>query len=154
MIFGQLDRVEKGSPMPDERLRGGFLFLLSADLILLPEGKHDIGGGMRAIVETYPTAPANSKRFEAHRDNIDIQLVVTGLERMDCAFTNTLSISQKYDPSRDVMFFEPPGIYTSISVVPGNFAVFYPSDAHRPGVILGDSPARVKKVVIKVPAGG
>jgi beta-galactosidase beta subunit len=36
--------------------------------------------------------------------------------------------------------------------MPGIFIAFFPHDAHMPGVSVGDSPAFVKKVVVKIKA--
>jgi YhcH/YjgK/YiaL family protein len=37
-----------------------------------------------------------------------------------------------------------------LSLSKGQFAVFYPQDAHCPGIIVGQAAAVVKKVVVKV----
>ena len=40
---------------------------------------------------------------------------------------------------------------STLTMTPGSFAVFFPSDVHRPGCLL-DQSATVRKVVIKVRA--
>lgn len=50
-----------------------------------------------------------------------------------------------YDADKDISFY--PGLAESyIPVKPGMFAIFFPQDAHAPGV----SPDGVKKVIVKV----
>ena len=33
---------------------------------------------------------------------------------------------------------------------PGTFVMFYPHDAHMPGLVFGDKPELIKKVVVKI----
>ena len=54
----------------------------------------------------------------------------------------------EYDAEKDIEFFEDvPDSY--VTVLPGEFAVFFPEDAHAPLIGTGE----VHKVVIKVPVG-
>ena len=50
-------------------------------------------------------------------------------------------------PEDDVYFFDAEGDHFVVHA--GQFAVFTPHDAHRPGVTV-DGPAPIKKVVVKV----
>ena len=51
------------------------------------------------------------------------------------------------NPEGDIWFYHGP--VTGIKMEKGSFAVFFPQDAHAPGIATGD-PAPVKKVVVKV----
>lgn len=115
-----------------------------------PEGRIDIeGDGIFALPQSYQTRPTEQARFEAHRQYIDIQLVLSGAEGMGWAFAGDLKISEEYDRDRDVLFFESPGNFTRLEVFPRSFALFYPSDAHAPGLAL-PGWEKVKKVVVKI----
>ena len=50
-------------------------------------------------------------------------------------------------PEDDVYFFDAEGDHFVVHA--GQFAVFAPQDAHRPGLAV-DGPAPIKKVVVKV----
>ncbi len=116
----------------------------------LPDGRVDIDGErLFALVQTYPTRHPAHCRFEAHRDYLDIQYIVRGAEAIGWFPTHVLDINEPYDEKRDIIFFETPGSYTTLEVFAGGFALFYPGDAHMPGMqMIGHE--EVKKVVVKV----
>jgi len=60
----------------------------------------------------------------------------------------TLSPTMEYDPKRDVILFTDPAASLGLQFKPGDFAIFYPQDGHKPGCIAS-APSTVKKVVIK-----
>jgi biofilm protein TabA len=57
---------------------------------------------------------------------------------MAWAPTTQLSVTQPYDPVKDVILARA-----------GTFLVFWPEDGHMPGIAV-DAPAPVRKVVIKI----
>ena len=84
--------------------------------------------------------------LEAHRRYIDIQFVISG---EDCIGWLPISdcerVSSPYDANRDLeFFFDQPATWLAVS--PGNFAAFYPEDAHAPLAAQGP----IHKVVVKV----
>lgn len=107
--------------------------------------------GVRYIVQTYKTKPAEEKKTEAHRKFIDIQYIVSGRERIYFAPKNTLSEKTAYNPEKDAEFFFAPERFSYAVLDEGDFAVFYPDDAHRPSCTHGAAPCEVRKVVVKVP---
>lgn len=115
-----------------------------------PDGSYEVDGeAVRAIVESYDTAPGAEKRFESHRRHIDIQYVAAGRERILHARTTSLPIEIPYRQDTDVAFHQDPGASSSILLRAGDFAILYPDDAHKPGCMAG-ARDRVKKVVVKV----
>ena len=126
-------------------------FLRGTDLAALPTGKHEISGkDLIAIVEEYESRPLEKCFWEAHRKHIDVQCVVRGSERMGHAELARLTVTQPYLEEKDVMKLADPGHAGSfVSVRAGAFAIFFPHDAHIPGLADG-APAPVKKVVMKV----
>lgn len=151
MIHGSLNDVESAM-RGDARLEPGFEFLRGMTSGLT-DGRHEISGGGHAIVSTYQTASPGEKRFEAHRKYIDLQYVAEGEETAHVAHVSTLVTAEEYDETRDVAFFHDPVSHETIVLRAGSFAVFYPEDAHRPGMTAGSSPATVRKIVVKIPVG-
>lgn len=151
MIHGSLNDVESAM-RGDVRLEPGFEFLRGMTSELT-DGKHEIGGGAHTIISTYQTASPGEKRFEAHRKYIDLQYVAEGEETAHVAHVSTLVTAEEYDETRDVSFFHDPASHETITLRAGSFAVFYPEDAHRPGLTAGSSPATVRKIVVKIPVG-
>ena len=151
MIYGSL-KDATAAMLKDARLEPGFEFLREITSGL-PDGKHEIGGGVYAIVSTYQTASPSEKKFEAHRKYIDLQYVAKGEETAHVAPVSTLSTAEEYDETRDIAFFHDPSSHETITLRAGLFAVFYPEDAHRPGMTAGSFPATVQKIVVKIPVG-
>lgn len=116
----------------------------------LPDGRHPIrGGDVFALVQSYETVPADMRRFETHRDFIDIQYVARGRETLFYAPAAPLAIAQPYDPARDFALHGPAETASAVVLTAGGFAIFFPPDAHKPGCLF-DLPSRVRKVVVKV----
>jgi len=115
-----------------------------------PDGRQTLDGDdLFALVQSYDTGPATEKQFEAHRVYIDIQYVASGSERIRYLPTSGLEVETPYSEAADVMFFREPVVSSSLLLRPGEFAVFFPGDAHKPGCMAGGRE-RVKKVVVKV----
>jgi biofilm protein TabA len=114
-----------------ERLAQG-LKLIQAPLICNKKpGEYKVDGDkLYYIVQGYTTKDKGDVRFEAHRDYIDIQAVIDGAETIGWAPTDTLEVSEPYTP--DVCFYRDPSVYTELRLAQGMFAIFYPSDAHKP----------------------
>jgi YhcH/YjgK/YiaL family protein len=110
-------------------------------------GRYDIDDdAVYALVQEYEMHLPEECRWEAHYTYTDIQYVVEGREKMGW---NTLDGIVKTEdcPENDVYFFETEGNHFVLNT--GQFTVFTPQDAHRPGLAV-DGPAPIKKVVVKV----
>lgn len=115
-----------------------------------PDGKVELDGtDLYAAVQSYDTAPGAEKKWESHRRYLDIQYVASGTERILHAPTGLLAPRTEYNDQKDVLFYEDPDAASSLLLRPGDFVVFWPGDAHKPGLMAGAREA-VKKVVVKV----
>lgn len=84
--------------------------------------------------------------LEAHRCHIDIHVPQSEEETMGWSPVNSLkNCLTPYDSERDVEFYgdEP---QCHIHVRPGQFAIFYPEDAHAPNIGIGNH----RKLCIKI----
>ena len=114
------------------------------------DGRYAIAGDqVFALVQSYVTADPSTKRFEAHRQYLDLQLLVSGRERIAAAPLATLSPFSEYSKSSDVQLFEDPAFATSLALRADDFALLFPEDAHKPGC-QDRGPEPVKKIVIKI----
>jgi YhcH/YjgK/YiaL family protein len=131
------------------RLAKAFEHLKRLAAELPGDGKLEIEGrDLYAIVQSYETKPPAEKKWEAHRNYLDIQYVAEGREVMSWAPVGRLTPAAPYNPEKDVVNFQDaPG--SDLQVEKGGFAIFYPEDGHKPGVQSGAS-AKVRKIVIKV----
>ena len=114
----------------------------------LAAGRHAIDEDrIFALVQDYETKPREAGRWEAHRRYCDVQFVASGVEFIGVAPLDGMRVVEAYDEAKDVAFFEGEGDLVTLRA--GSFAIFWPHDAHMPGVAAG-GPTAVRKVVVKV----
>ena len=127
-----------------------FEFLKSNDLTKLSVGKYEIlGEEIFALVQEYTTENEEKKNWESHEKYIDIQLMVEGQEIMGYTPVEGLEIKEDLRPEQDMIFYKETLKGSNIKFTNGDYAIFFPEDAHRPGCALGDC-SKVKKIVVKV----
>jgi biofilm protein TabA len=132
------------------RWQKAFIFLKNTDLTKSDLKRYDIDGDkLFATVSEYTSKNEETTNFEAHRKYIDIQYVISGKEVMNIApLTSVKEVLTPYDTTKDIEFVTVPKII-NYKATPSNFFIFFPCDAHRPGLKDGtNSP--VRKVVIKL----
>lgn len=135
-------------------IAAGLQWLRDFDPARTPDGRHDIqGDDLFALVQSYDTTPGAEKRFESHEVYADIQLVAAGRERLLHTATRSLEVLEAYDPERDIAFYHEPPASSSVLLQPGDFAILFPDDAHKPGCMAGGREG-VRKVVVKVKIEG
>lgn len=151
MIVTSLESLPQQVPMSNA-MQMALDFLKTSGTTELHPGRVEIDGkNVYALVQSYETASAPSEvRLEAHRQYIDIQYIVTGVEVIGWAHIAGLQNPTAYDVEKDVWFGTlPRQEMTSVRVASGQAAIFYPEDAHAPKLAFA-SPASVLKVVVKV----
>lgn len=133
-----------------ERWDKAFSFLKNNDLSKLEVRRYDIdGNNLYALVSEYTSKNEETTDFEAHKKYVDIQYVINGKELINIAPLSAITkVKTPYDQNKDIEFISVNKlVYHKAS--PEKFFIFFPSDAHRPG--LKDGPnAPVKKLVIKL----
>jgi YhcH/YjgK/YiaL family protein len=129
------------------RLVAGFAFLAQGDLASLSDGRHEIDGTrVFALVSRDAGRGQAGARLEVHRKYLDIQVAIEGDERFGWRpLADCHQVAEPFDAERDVGFFADPPIVW-LPLVVGQFAIFFPADAHAP--LAGQGA--VRKVVIKV----
>ena len=117
-----------------------------------PDGRYEIHGDeVFALVQTLTTVDASEKKFEAHDNYVDVQMVLDGVERHDVALLDIedMEVEQDYNAEKDIIFFKAPEHFSTIIMKPGMFVVYGPDDSHRPGCCIG-KPATIRKVCVKI----
>ena len=120
-------------------------FLNSTDLEAHELGKTILKEGELFVnfAEARPKTKEEA-RIETHNNFIDIQIPLTSVEEMGYMPRTDLEECE-YNSEKDVTFY--PGLAADyLTVKPGMFAIFFPQDAHAPGV----TPTGLKKVIVKV----
>ena len=107
------------------------------------------GDDMYINVHGYDPLPREQCRYESHRKYVDLQYCITGGELIDWQLASTLTPDGPYDVPKDLQFYSLGTSLTTIQMVPGSFAIFFPSDAHLPKRADGLNRS-VFKLVVKV----
>ena len=126
-----------------------FAFLKTENLKELKPGRYPIlGEQVFAIVTEGLTHSKDSTKWESHKHYVDLHYVIKGKEMIGIADTSKAIIAKPYSP--DVINYTAQGqFYTA---APGEFFLFFPNDAHRPGIKLAGYNID-KKIVIKIATG-
>lgn len=147
MIFDSIENAEKYYGL-GEKIKIAFEFLKSTDFKSLKEEKIEIDGdNIFAMMQKYKTRNSEDAKWEAHRKYIDIQYMVSGAENMGFVLADYLDILEEYNDEEDVEFLKGLGDYVQVNE--GEFVVFFPDDAHMPGLKIKENEM-VHKVVIKI----
>jgi YhcH/YjgK/YiaL family protein len=146
MILDHLSQWRRYAAL-EARFERGFRYLETVTP-QTPLGRYELAGSdLFVLVQTYPAKPVEQCRFEAHRQYADIQFIVAGTETILWApLTALTTVTEAYNPEKDIAFFGRPANATALSMVAGQFAVFFPADGHAPGGGTGT----VLKAVVKV----
>ena len=134
----------------NERWNKAFAFLKDNDLTKLELKRYDLDGdNLYVMLSEYNTKNPENARYEAHRKYIDIQYVVSGSELIGIApLASKDSTLQEYDATKDIEFLTvKKGI--TVQATPAKFFVFFPEEAHMPG-LKEENNAPVRKAVIKI----
>lgn len=92
------------------------------------------------------TVPVEQTFFEAHKKYLDIQVVTRGMERVEIAHPDGLTLTEEkgdfygYTGQAD----------QSVILKPGNFLVVFPGDAHRLRLPVRKSGEPFTRVVFKI----
>ena len=109
------------------------------------------GDNVYATLNLFETVEAEKRPFEAHKEYLDIHVMLEGEERMDMAETCTLTLDEAgCKPQKDFYAYSDKNPeFQPIVMKPGMFLVAFPEDAHRVKVMV-NGPSQVRKVVFKV----
>ena len=124
-----------------------FDYISGRDVFSLPEGRCELDSDrLFFTVSNSDLRPEADAPLEAHRKYADIQILLEGQERIGIKpAASCLRVKTPYSAERDIEFFlDAPDVFLTLK--PGSFAVFMPSDAHAPLVGSGS----VKKCIVKV----
>ena len=133
-----------------KNLSAALSYLARQDFSSIDPGRIDLEGDeLFALVQEYTTRPFEQGTWEAHRRYIDVQYVFRGRERIYVARLENMQVGA-YVAEKDFLPMTGAGI--PLDLPAGYFVVFYPEDAHMPGLQIS-APEHVKKVVVKIRIG-
>jgi len=113
----------------------------------LPDGRIELDGESLFALVVHGTGKTSDQvRNETHRRYIDIQFTKEGSDRIGWMPVTECQHPQGYDSEKDVEFYaDIPRTWFELGQ--GQFAIFFPADAHAP---MANTGLPITKVVIKV----
>lgn len=115
----------------------------------VPAGTYEIVG--RDLYVMVQDSKTKTQGFlETHNKYIDIQMIIDGEEMVYCDWKDKLETAEPYNPEKDREFFKDGKDKIEFVFTGGEFAIFFPHDAHKPAMIFGDEQTICKKLVFKV----
>lgn len=161
MIYGNVHHtmIDQQISILPKALQSAIRFLKDTDLAAHEPGKFDIeldGVPMILQVLDLSTAPRETLRPEIHRKNIDVQFLASGGPERAGYYSDdgTSQVDEDLlDTPRDILFYHnnPSVREGTIEMTVGTYAVYFPWDVHIPAIQVGESPAPIRKIVVKVP---
>lgn len=147
MVFGNIKDL-KDYTCPEEGIRKAFDYAASHNLLAYEKGRHNIDGDELYVnIVEYTTTIPEERFWEAHREYLDLHLMLCGPEQIDVNFIDNLD-QKEYVPADDFLpLFGKPNSHVVLNA--GDFLLCYPTDAHRTAVAV-NGPANIKKAIFKI----
>ncbi len=131
-----------------ERFRTALEYLTTHDLTEATE-RIELDGKNLYILPQNPTLKTwEDAKWEGHESYADIQVILKGREIIGYAPAEAMEVKIPYNPEKDAVIFSGDGV--AMEYADGDFAIFFPQDAHKPCVRAENGPESVKKAVVKV----
>lgn len=150
MIFDQLEHIGRYKGL-GRGLDVALDFLKNWASSMDEAKEYELGQGVTARCAVYTPVPPAEGVTEAHRKYIDVMLMKEGGELIGYKPVGALqNITKEYDGQADALLAKEAEGVTLLPFNKGQFAVWFPQDAHMPGV-SDDTTQVVKRVIVKVP---
>ena len=147
MIIDKISNVEKYSYIPN--MDKIINYLKTTDLKNVSVGKYDLGDSCKVSVYEYETKEIEDDiKFEAHREYLDLQMLISGEENLYFQALDIGEPATPYNDVKDVEFYTAPW-YSTLCLHDGNFALIFPNDLHM-GSFVAEEKSNVKKLVFKL----
>ncbi|MBJ3813887.1 DUF386 domain-containing protein [Shimwellia pseudoproteus] len=117
----------------------------------LPAGHYQVQGKQMFFnVVEGETKPLESQKPEFHRQYLDIHIVLEGNEVIGAGVLGLpLTLSEPFNDAHDLGFCPAIPGETLIHLQPGELAVIFPGELHRP-MATCQTPAALRKIVAKI----
>ena len=150
MIYADLHHPDTYAPLLDHPIWCKAIDWLKEMSPDIKAGIYEIQGkDMFVNVHGYDPLPRDKCRYESHQKYVDLQYCIRGGELIDWCLRSNMEPDGHYDYEKDLQYYKSNPADSVLHMIPGRFAVFYPSDTHRPKIEDGIETA-VYKLVIKI----
>lgn len=108
------------------------------------------GDNVYMNMAAYETHPTDKAVFEAHKQYVDVMVMVEGTETIYVKATDKLSnVYLPYTPEKEALLADFDKDATPVRLEAGSFVILFPQDAHSPGC-HAEGAVNVKKIIGKV----
>ena len=147
MIFGNIQNLGE-YPFLEEQIKECFNYAKEHDLMSYEKGSHEIDGDRLFVnVVEYTTTTAEERFWEAHRQYLDLHLMLRGTEQIDLNFIQNMDVKEFVE--KDDFLPMDGEKNSSVILRDGDFLICYPRDGHRTAVVV-DGPETIKKAIFKI----
>lgn len=150
MIIGDMSRWNQEKGAFSSTTVRAVNYLQQTDFSQLENGEYQIEGDqMYVVVKDVDTRAKTDGYGERHKHYIDIHYVLTGTEWIGFArdYDNHAIHVDELD-TKDYALYEKVEDEVFLVLKAGTYAIFYPSDVHRP--CCSDTSGKIRKAIIKV----
>ena len=148
MIIDTLENLEKYTSL-NPLFQTVVDFIKSTDLNALSDGKHQIlGNNVFVNVQTLKGKKKEEAPIEYHRQMVDIQIPLSGKETYGISPLADLP-KATFSEENDCALIHNLPCLSYVTAHPGMFVVFFPQDAHAPGIT---EEHELHKLIFKVKA--
>lgn len=149
MLYGNINN--EGFEYLHPVLRKSIEFLKGKDFVSIEPQKIEIDGdNIFVSVMDSKSDYIENRIVEAHDKYIDIQFSPKGREIIGYSDrVDSLEVTENNLDTKDIVKFKNAVNEKFIRLEEGSYAIFFPSDVHRPACCI-DEPEDIRKVVVKV----
>lgn len=147
MLYGNIAHIAEFGYLP-KAILDCFAYLNTHDLRTLAPGRYEIDGDRVFVnLSEYTTTSAEERFWEAHREYLDVHVMISGTEQIDLNFIANLQ-QKPYEVDKDFLPLEGDA-RGSVLLSEDDFLICYPNDAHKTAIAPA-TPEHVKKAIFKV----
>lgn len=147
MIFGNINLLAE-YPFLEKEVTQCFDYAKTHPLSDYENGCHEIDGKRLFVnIAGYTTTTPQQRFWEAHRQYLDLHLMLRGTEQIDLNLIANLE-QKEYKESEDFLLLEGEK-NSSVILRDGDFLICFPNDAHRTAIQV-NAPETIKKAIFKI----
>ena len=147
MIFGNIKNLHEYDYLPVD-IKKCFEYAASNNLLDFVKGSYKIDGNNLFVnIVEYETIDVENRFWEAHKNYLDLHLMLDGKEQIDVNFIGNME-EKEFVEKDDFLPLE--GDKNGhVILEKDDFLICYPNDAHRTAVKV-NNPKKIKKAIFKI----
>lgn len=147
MIFDSITHIDRYRGL-GEGFAKAIHYIQENNVFEMPLGEVLIDGRAVYCFAKETQLVSENTKWEAHERYADIQLILSGAERIAYVPFSGQPVQTPYDDGKDCIFYED-GVGIEFTLRKGDFMIFLPGEPHRPDCPTQISPFS-RKLVLKI----